>query len=112
MLYQIVLRRYENCKRKGIQNNNNRRITLNDINEADYINFQRGNKIEKLKLLFAEVSSSSSESLNRGSIQRKLEEISQYIFLRLWICDCKSFQKLLFQNGVFSMLIRRSKSWS
>ena len=94
MLYQIVLRRYESCKRKGIQNNNNRRIALNDINETDHINFQTGDKIEKLKLLFAEVSSSSFESLNRGSIQRKLEEVSQYIFLRLWICNCKSFQKL------------------
>ena len=71
---------------------------MNDINDADHISFQTGNKTEKLKLLFAEVSSSSFESLNRGNIQRKLEEIRQCILLRLWICNCKSFQKLPFAN--------------
>ena len=50
----------ENCKRKDKENNNIRRKALNDINEVGHINFQIGNnKIEKLKLFFAEVSSGS-----------------------------------------------------
>ena len=49
----------KNCNRKKIENNNNRRKALNDINELDHINFQTGNKIEKLKFFFSEVSSGS-----------------------------------------------------
>ena len=49
----------ENCKTKEIENNNIRMRALNDINEADHVNFQTGNKIQKLKFLFSEVSSGS-----------------------------------------------------
>ena len=53
---------FENCKRNKKENEihmifsfdkyeNIRRKALNDINEVDRINFQTGNKIEKLKLL-------------------------------------------------------------
>ena len=49
----------ENCKTMEIENNNIRMRALNDINEVDHVNFQTGNKIEKLKFLFSEVSSGS-----------------------------------------------------
>ena len=50
----------ENCKRKDKENKNIQTKELNEIIEADKINFQTGNnKIEKVKFFFAEISSCS-----------------------------------------------------
>ena len=56
---QENMKNCQNCKRKEIENNNIRRKALNDINQVDRINFQTGNKIEKLQFFFVEVSSGS-----------------------------------------------------
>ena len=56
---QEDMKNCQNCKRKEIENNNIRRKALNDINQVDRINFQTGNKIEKLQFFFVEVSSGS-----------------------------------------------------
>ena len=63
--YDFYLCKYGNIRRK----------TLNDINKVDNTNFQTGNKIEKLRLFFAEGSlkvlsldKSWWESLNQGNI--------------------------------------------
>ena len=60
----------ENCERNEIESNNIQRKVLNHINEIDHINFQIGNKTEKLNFFFAEVSSGSflSQLLVRESL--------------------------------------------
>ena len=57
--FEEDMKNCKNCNKKKIENNNNRRKALNDINELDHINFQTGNKIERLKFFFSEVSSGS-----------------------------------------------------
>ena len=56
---QEDMKNCENCERNEIESNNIQRKVLSHINEIDHINFQTGNKIEKLKFFFAEVSSGS-----------------------------------------------------
>ena len=66
------MKTYKNCEKKEIENeihlnfscnkyDNIRRTAVNDVNEVDIIKLQIGNKVEKLKLLFAE---SSLKTLN------------------------------------------------
>ena len=76
----------ENCMRKEIENNNIRKKALNDINEVDHINFQTGNKIEKLKL---------------KNFRKTLPKFLQVLFFR-------QFLVRVFESRKYSEEIRRN----